>query len=112
MSDESRAVPALSQSPLASVLISYRRRGGAAAARVLREELSRRLPGVAAVLDVEVLRAAEPFGPQLKEHVENSRLLIAVISSGWLEEKFASGPRSGTRRLDDANDWVRIELET
>ncbi len=37
-------------------------------------------------------------------------MLLAIIGDRWLDIRFADGPAQGQRRLDDPNDWVRLEI--
>jgi hypothetical protein len=35
---------------------------------------------------------------------------VAIIGDRWLSVRFEDGPMKGKRRLDDPNDWVRLEI--
>ena len=35
-----------------------------------------------------------------------------MIGDQWLDARFEDGPRKNQRRLDDPNDYVRIEIES
>ena len=96
----------------AKVFINYRRDGGPAAARLICEELWRRFPPRDVFLDVENIPPGAPFPQELRQRLDDCRLLIVVIHPDWLDMRHKKGPLSGQRRLDDPQDWVRIEIET
>ncbi|MEL6317964.1 MAG: TIR domain-containing protein, partial [Pseudomonadota bacterium] len=59
-------------------------------------------------LDVDAIPPGADFVEILKETVLESEALLAVIGPRWAAAKGATG----TNRLEDPNDFVRIELET
>jgi len=58
-------------------------------------------------LDVRGIPLGEDFHVYLKRQVLTVQLLLAVIADRWLT---ATNPM-GKRRLDDPDDFVRIEIE-
>ncbi len=57
-----------------------------------------------------------PFGVDFREHLDAAvgqcDILLAVIGEQWLDARYQEGPKAGQRRLDDAVDFVRIEIES
>jgi len=52
------------------------------------------------------IQPSEDFIDRILSTVEASKVLVAVVGSGWL----AATDRSGRRALDNADDWVRREI--
>jgi hypothetical protein len=57
-------------------------------------------------MDVAAIEAGRDFRKAIDHSVANCSILLAVIGQEWLDAKDAEG----RRRLDDPNDFVRIEL--
>jgi hypothetical protein len=57
-------------------------------------------------MDVAAIEAGRDFRKAIDHSVANCSVLLAVIGQEWLDAKDAEG----RRRLDDPNDFVRIEL--
>lgn len=76
--------------------ISYRREGGAEAARLIRAALQER--GYNTFLDVDDLRASH-FDERLLGEIERARNFILILSPGSLD------------RCADERDWIRREVE-
>jgi hypothetical protein len=57
-------------------------------------------------MDIDNLGAGENFVQTIKESVESCEVLIAVIGSKWVN---ACDIR-GNRRIDNPQDWVRLEV--
>ena len=87
------------------VFISYRRKDGATAARLLCDALEHR--GISVFFDRESIGAGN-FDDAIRQHLETAPNLIVVVS----EEMFSRG-RTETGDYDDtkvADDWVYEEL--
>lgn len=82
----------------ASAFISYRRGGGAEAARLIRTELKRR--GFRTFLDVDDMNTPRYFDDRLAQEIATARNFILVLSPGSLD------------RCDDDNDWLRREIRS
>jgi hypothetical protein len=87
--------------------ISYRRDDSAGYAGRLREALERRLGRGRIFRDVDTLQAGEHFVHAIGERVRQCRTFLAVIGREWLDARDASG----MRRLDSAEDHLRLEIE-
>jgi hypothetical protein len=57
-------------------------------------------------MDVAAIEPGRDFRKAIDQSVANCSVLLAMIGLNWLDSKDALG----RRRLDDANDFVRIEL--
>jgi hypothetical protein len=59
-------------------------------------------------IDIDSVGLGEDFVKKIKEAVESSDVLIAVIGTNWL----TSSDRAGNRRLEKTEDSVRVEIAT
>lgn len=88
------------------IFVSYRRDDAAHAAGRLYDALEKRFPANQIFMDVDNVEPGVDFVHVLNDAVGACDVLLAVIGKRWLTQR-----RGGLRRLDDPNDWVRIELE-
>jgi hypothetical protein len=89
-----------------NVFVSYRREDGAASAGRLGDRLARELGDGRVFMDVDGIPLGADFVKLLTEKVATCDVLLAVIGAQW------AGLRddSGNRRLDDPDDFVRVEI--
>src|SRR5262249_26172364 len=87
--------------------ISYRRDDSRYQARGLYKELVKVLPRESVFMDVDSIPIGEDFVEILEGWVNQCNVLLAVVGPGWVG---AVDPKTGLRRLDNPNDFVRIEL--
>lgn len=96
--------------PLTSVdlvaFISYRRIDTMHGAHRLYDYISRALGRGSAFIDMNMPKGID-FVKAIEEAIAACRVLIAVIGPGWLDAVDDQG-----LRLDDSNDFVRVEIET
>lgn len=92
----------------AKIFISYRREDAAGHAGRVHDRLEREFGRDLLFMDVDAIPLGLNFVKVLREEVARCDVLLAVIGPNWLEVRGADG----TRRLDDANDFVRIEIAT
>lgn len=78
------------------IFLSYRRDGGDATAKHIRDALTER--GYKVFLDVESLRNG-PFNTALYEVIENAKDFVLIL------------PPNGLDRCVNEDDWVRLEIE-
>jgi TIR domain-containing protein len=90
------------------VFISYRRDQNSLHAALLESSLAEVLGPGAAFLDKASLEPGDAFPARIEHAIRDSAVVVVVIGRNWLEVK---DPRSGRRRLDQANDFVRREIE-
>lgn len=89
------------------IFISYRRDDSASVALNIAQSLEREF-GVGNVFHDIDLKAGQRFPEILKGHLDQCSVLLAVIGPNWVSAQ----DQSGKRRLDDENDWVRLEVST
>jgi len=89
------------------VFISYRREDSAGYALALRDRLSRRFGRDSIFMDVAEIDPGTNFVAAIQQAVGSCDVLIALIGRQWLSATDAKG-----RRLDNPDDWVRLEIAT
>ena len=96
------------QTAQAAVFMSYRRDDSSYVADRICEALSARLGAGSVFKDIDAI----PLGADLREVIGNSvatcRVLLAIVGKEWLS---VTDP-NGRPRLDNAEDYVRIEIES
>src|SRR5512132_448110 len=88
------------------IFISYRRDDSRGYAGRLQGDLSRRYTDEHVFRDIEIPPGAD-FGEYITGLVDKCNVVLAIIGPGWLDAR----DRDGVRRLDDPQDWVRLEIE-
>jgi hypothetical protein len=103
-----RPKPASSQSAAApGVFISYRRQDAPDLAGRLYDRLEERFGADRVFMDVDSIEPGLDFRAVISRGVSSCAVLLAVIGDKWLTVTDARG----RRRLDDPDDYVRLELE-
>ena len=95
-----------------SIFICYRRDDSIDAAGRIYDRLVDHFGGESVFMDVESIPAGIEFRQHLVDAVSRCDVLLAVIGHGWLEARNPEGPLAGQRRLDNPDDFVRIEIQT
>jgi TIR domain len=90
----------------AKVFISYRRADSAGYAGRVMDRLDRELGRDLIFMDVDAIPLGTNFSKVLHEEVAKCSVLLAVIGPNWLDAR----DEHGNRRLDNPNDFVRIEI--
>ncbi len=90
------------------IFVSYRRQDSQSAAGRLTDHLKEHLPGVPIFRDVETIEPGVDFVDAIDRALRACRVLIAVIGPRWVDAAHADG----SRRLDDPNDYTRLEIAT
>ena len=88
------------------VFISYRREDCQGTAGHLHEKLEGHFGSENVFFDVDSIPIGRNFVEYLDEQVSRCDVLLAVIGKRWLEAK----DENGAYRLQDENDFVRIEV--
>ena len=88
------------------IFISYRRDDSRGYAGRLQGDLSRRYTEEHVFRDIEIPPGAD-FGEYITGLVDKCNVVLAIIGPGWLDAR----DREGERRIDDPDDWVRLEIE-
>src|SRR5574337_1156833 len=89
------------------VFISYRREDSGGYAGRIYDRLTSRLGRENVFFDVDTIPPGRDFVEVLSERVAKCDALLAVIGKHWV----VSADSNNRRRLDDPNDFVRIEIE-
>ena len=95
---------------MSGIFISYRRddKVAAAVARGLYDRLAEHFGKEHIFMDIDTLKAGVDFVEVIEETVADCDALIAMIGDEWLEVRNTQG----NRRLDNPQDWVRLEIAT
>jgi len=93
---------------VAKVFISYRRDDSAGHAGRVHDRLGHEFGADLLFMDVDSIPLGVNFIKVLRDEVSKCEVLLAVIGPNWLN----SSDEAGHRRLDNPNDFVRIEIAT
>lgn len=93
---------------MSTIFVSYRRDDSSGHAGRLYDRLADRFGKDKLFRDIDHISYGEDFVEALDEAVGSCEALIAVIGPTWLTAK----DKRGRRRLDNAHDFVRIEIES
>jgi hypothetical protein len=91
---------------LPRIFISYRRHDSAAQAGRLYDELSNHFGKNAVYRDVDSMKPGVDFVERIERELKSAAAVIVVIGNSWLDATDAAG----RRRLELADDYVRLEL--
>jgi eukaryotic-like serine/threonine-protein kinase len=94
------------------IFISYRRHDTADVTKRLHGRLENQFEPGSVFYDIDSIPPGVDFRKRLSGAVEQSDALLAVIGGSWLNATYREGPKQGQRRLDDPDDYVRIEIES
>lgn len=92
---------------MTDILVNYRRSDSDLAAHLIFDILEEAFPGHV-FIDIDKIPKAAEFPGYLREVLAKCTVVLCLIGPNWLNARSAGG----RRRLDDPNDWVRIEIET
>jgi len=90
------------------VFISYRREDSIDVSSRIYDWLASRLPEDSVFIDVDSIQAGTDFREALAKTLDQTGVMLAVVGQKWLDVT----DKSGRRRLDNPEDFVRIEIET
>jgi TIR domain len=90
------------------IFISYRREESRWSARSLHDRLCRTFEPKQIFMDIDAIALGEDFVEAIETTVAKCDVLIAVIGKNWLTTR----DELGSRRLDNPEDWVRMEIGT
>jgi len=91
-----------------SVFVSYRRADSQPIARLLLDPLRKEFGEQNVFVDMHGIPPGADFHLFLREQVLKAGIVLVLIADRWSEAR----DDNGKRRLDDPNDFVRIEIET
>lgn len=89
------------------VFISYRRTDCQAQANGLHDGLRNRLPGANVFMDIDSIPYGVDFEQHIRDEIKKCHVVLVLIGDNWLD------PGEGTsgRRVDEPDDFVRLEIE-
>jgi hypothetical protein len=90
------------------IFISYRHDDTAFAAGRLSDRLEERFPDASVFMDVDTIEPGADFTTSIRDAISDCDVLIAVIGSKWLTIE----DERGSRRIDDPNDFLTLEIAT
>src|SRR6516165_8789058 len=88
------------------IFISYRREDSAATAGRLYDRLAETFRRQNLFIDVDTMPAGADFVTYLNQQVANCNVFLCAIGPNWLNAK----DDDGRRRLDQLDDFVRVEI--
>ena len=88
------------------IFISYRRDDSAAMAGRLHDRLAEKFGEANLFIDVDNMPAGADFVKYLSKQVESCDLFLCTVGPNWLNAK----DEDGKRRLDQPDDYVRVEI--
>lgn len=91
-----------------AIFISYRRADAEGEAGRLYDDLVRTYGDASVFMDVSGIEPGVDFRKAIEDNVSGCGVLLAVIGPGWATVTGSDG----TRRLDNPNDYVRLEIAT
>jgi hypothetical protein len=90
------------------IFLSYRRDDAAGHAGRLYDVLAERFGEESVFMDIDTIHLGADFHETIERAVSSSDVMITVIGRDWL----TATDQSGRRRLDDPDDFVRLEIES
>jgi hypothetical protein len=91
---------------MSKIYLSYRRMDAAAYAGRLFDHLSRHFGPDSVFIDIGGITRGEDFALAIESALNACDVVLVVIGKNWA----SCTDQDGHRRLDDPNDWVRIEV--
>ncbi|HET7667342.1 MAG TPA: toll/interleukin-1 receptor domain-containing protein, partial [Mycobacterium sp.] len=91
---------------MSGIFISYRRSDASGYAGRLYEHLAKHFGKQRVFMDIDTLQPGLDFGQALDAAVSGCDVLVALIGPNWLRATDADG----NRRLDNPDDFVRLEI--
>jgi hypothetical protein len=88
------------------IFISYRRGDAPAYAGRLYDQLAERFGDENVFMDVDTIEPGADFVARIEDAVGSAAALLVVMGRGWVDAK----DELGRRRLDDPEDFVRLEV--
>lgn len=90
------------------IFISYRRSDASGHAGRLNDYLADYFGSDKIFFDVDTIEPGTDFAQRIANELDNSDAVLVMIGNQWLETK----QEAGKRRLDNPDDYVRIEIQT
>jgi tetratricopeptide (TPR) repeat protein len=91
---------------VSKIFISYRRSDSADISGRIHDRLVPHFGGGSVLMDISSIPAGADFREHIKELIQQSGILLAVIGPQW-----EGGDTPGIRRIDEPEDYVKLEIE-
>jgi hypothetical protein len=88
------------------IFVNYRRDDSAPHALSIAQYLEREFGTRNVFIDIDRMRAGQNFHRVLEQRLSDCSVVLTVIGPSWLQVR----NEGGQRRIDDPEDWVRLEL--
>jgi hypothetical protein len=88
------------------IFISYRRDDSAGSAGRVHDRLEAEFGRNLLFMDVDAIKLGDDYVKILREEVAKCNVMLAVLGPHWLD----ACDERGNRRLEDPNDFVRVEI--
>lgn len=93
---------------MSDIFLSYRRQDASSATGRLADRLEQHFGEQRVFRDYDSIVAGADFAAAIDRAIGVSTVVLAIVGPGWLDARDGQG----RRRLDDAGDFVRLELES
>jgi formylglycine-generating enzyme required for sulfatase activity len=97
---------------MSKLFVSYRRDDSADLTGRLHEKLEGHFGPGTVYMDINATPLGVDFRKHFADEVNQCDVLLAVIGDRWLDAAYQDGPKKDTRRLDDPQDYVHIEVRS
>ena len=88
------------------IFINYRRDDSASHALAVAGYLENKFGKRNIFIDIDRLRAGLKFRTVLEDKLGQCKVMLAIIGPNWVDAR-----DGGSRRIDNPEDWVRLEIE-
>jgi len=89
------------------IFISYRRSDCQAQANGLYDGLGHRLRNASVFMDIDSIPPGVDFEQHIRNEITRSDVILVMIGDNWLDDR----PGTNRRRIDETDDFVRLEIE-
>lgn len=89
------------------IFVSYRRTDSEAEAGRIAERLTALFGATTVFFDTASIGIGEVFPDRIANELDRALVVLVVMGKGWLP----AADQYGRRRIDDPEDWVRVELQ-
>ncbi|MBK7352961.1 MAG: SUMF1/EgtB/PvdO family nonheme iron enzyme [Nitrosomonas sp.] len=93
---------------MSKIFISYRRDDSSGYAGRLFDKLEHHFGKDQLFMDIDLLEAGEDFAEVIQQKLQSVQVAMVLIGKHWLVIRDSSG----RKRLDNPDDWVRLEIAT
>ena len=88
------------------IFVSYRRSDSSAIVGRIIDRLEAGFEKEHIFRDLNSIRYGQDFGEVIKEALAGCKVCLVIVGDDWIDAR----DDAGNRRIDNANDWVRVEV--